>query len=492
MLKKVLYGISLVSLGFVAGYATKSFLVSREEESEETVEDNTDDNKGSSDVEESFEEVATVNSIFDLADAEVYYEDDEDEEDENDEDNDDEEDNDEDDDEDDEDDEPDLSEIFHPVKMPRVGMFIGPVGSEDDDDEDEDDNDDEEDDEEPDDEEDEDDDDDDEEEETLDFDNLPLDYILRHADPCELGEYLQKKSKQEHDDEDDDDEEDEEVEDDEEDEEEEDEEDDIVEESNEDEDETEESEEEVDNFNKEMLNSIANHISTEPKDLDVTKTSDPAYVDENFYQCACGKYRGIKNLNKYCKKCNTRVKQLQVVFGVGGGGLIQNSIKYPANIKLDTTSSKDKEEPLKSSKERVVGTEKNISEAILKEVLKSNEEIKQMEGKELAVTNEEEKEEVKLDDNVEEQKDETELKRAELMETYYKPIVESFRGDYQSKLARLIGHLAQPDFDPDAYNDYTTRLEACIHYHTNQDEGNSFLDKIITSFETEFPSNHGK
>ena len=97
MLKQVLCGISLVGLGFVAGYATKSFLVSREEESEETVEDNTEDNKGSSDVEESFEEVATVNSIFDLADAEVYYDDDEDEykedeEDENDEDDDDEED----------------------------------------------------------------------------------------------------------------------------------------------------------------------------------------------------------------------------------------------------------------------------------------------------------------------------------------------------------------------------------------------------------------
>ena len=229
------------------------------------------------------------------------------------------------------------------------------------------------------------------------------------------------------------------------------------------EDEEDDDDEEEDEFNKQMkLNIINKAISTGLKDVDLSRTNDPDYVDEAFYQCGCGKLKGKRNLNLYCKKCSTRVKQMKMVFDVtGGGGLTQTSI----NPSFTYTFKPDEKE-------------KDIPSSVQLKLPIENHDV-DLNRDNLAVSDEEENLENHPMHIIEE-------RRNELISKYYKPIVTRFKGKYQPELGKLIDRMAQPDFDPDAYDDYTTKLESCAKYYRYNEKGISFLTRILSTFDNEY------
>ena len=161
-------------------------------------------------------------------------------------------------------------------------------------------------------------------------------------------------------------------------------------------------------------------VNTQPKELPQPPSGkiDKKYVEKEFYGCACGKIKGIKNLNRYCKICNTRVKQLEMV-------LDTSVLKEPINedIKVDIAPN----QPL-----NVLNSPKSIIE--------------------------------------------------ENYERLGKPLVNAFGEQYEQRLRLMISKMSFDHFDPDAYEDYETKLIACAKFQTDSTK----LDKVLDTFFKEF------
>lgn len=161
-------------------------------------------------------------------------------------------------------------------------------------------------------------------------------------------------------------------------------------------------------------------VNTQPKELPTPPSGkiDKKYVEKEFFGCSCGKIKGIKNLNRYCKICNTRVKQLEMV-------LDTSVLKEPINedIKVDITPN----QPL-----NVLNSPKSIIE--------------------------------------------------ENYERLGKPLVNAFGEQYEQRLRLMISKMSFDHFDPDAYEDYETKLIACAKFQTDSTK----LDKVLDTFFKEF------
>ena len=175
-----------------------------------------------------------------------------------------------------------------------------------------------------------------------------------------------------------------------------------------------------DEVDKEEEDTQPELINTQPKELPPPPSGkiDKKYVEKEFYGCACGKIKGIKNLNRYCKVCKTKVKQLEMV-------LDTSILKEPINE--DIKVNINPEPPLNA-----LNSPQNII--------------------------------------------------AGNYERLGKPLVDAFGEEYEQRLRLMIAKMSFDHFDPDAYEDYETKLIACAKFHTDSKK----LDTVLDTFFKEF------
>ena len=172
-----------------------------------------------------------------------------------------------------------------------------------------------------------------------------------------------------------------------------------------------------------------------------------------------------------------------MVFDITGGGLTQNTIKYPINYTM-TPSNKDEDEVTPTSNNQINLNNDTATEEVV--VSESIDDVKE----EIDVTAVATEEEPDIDDDDEDDVNHpmygVEEKRADLILKYYRPLFTKFEGKYAIPLTKMIDKMVQPDFDVDAFEDYSNKLTACVRYYKNNEKGNSFMCRVISTFDSEY------